>query len=183
LDYTLIRTSRKTLAIYIRPGGLVEVRAPIGMPSREIERFITQKEKWITEKQALVLSRKEQPPNPALEAECRALAKEILPGKVAKYAKLLGVAPARVKISGAKTRWGSCSGGGNLNFSWRLFLAGDATIDYVVVHELAHLLEMNHGPRFWAIVEGVLPAYAAARAELKRLQRKFNEFNEENWED
>ena len=178
MDYTLIRTSRKTLAIYIRPGGVVEVRAPLRTPLREIDRFVASKEKWINEKRALVLKRKE--PGPAVEARCRRLAMEILPGKVAKYAGLMGVAPARVKISGAKARWGSCSAKGNLNFSWRLMLAGEDAIDYVVVHELAHLLEMNHGARFWAVVERALPDYTARRKQLRLLQRKLSE---ENWED
>ena len=178
MTYTLIRTQRKTLAIYIRPGGVVEVRAPLRTALREIDRFVAAKEKWITEKRALVLGRKE--PGPAVEARCRALAKEILPAKVAKYAGLMGVAPALVKVSGAKARWGSCSAKGNLNFSWRLMLAGEDAIDYVVVHELAHLLEMNHGARFWAVVERALPDYAIRRKQLRLLQRKLSE---ENWED
>lgn len=72
-----------------------------------------------------------------------------------------------VKISNAKNRWGSCSSSGNLNFSWRLLLADEALIDYIVVHELAHLKEMNHQAAFWAIVRGVLPDYKEREAQLK----------------
>jgi len=172
MDYTLIRSPRKTLAIYIRPGGLVEVRAPMRCAVREIDRFLASKEKWIIEKQALVLARAEPQEDPALEAQCRRLAKEVLPGKVAHYAALMGVQPARIKITGAKTRWGSCSAKGNLNFSWRVMLADDDAIDYVVVHELAHLMEMNHSPRFWAIVAQYYPDYQSACIKLRVLQSR-----------
>jgi len=69
-------------------------------------------------------------------------------------------------------RWGSCSSRGSLNFSWRIMMADDAVIDYVVVHELAHLVEMNHSPRFWAVVAGVLPDYSKRRARLRLLNKK-----------
>ena len=170
MEYTLVRTGRKTMAIYIRPGGLVELRAPLNCPKREIDRFVAAKASWIEEKRALMLGRAQRQADPALEAKLRAQAKEILPQKAAYYAKLMGVSPSQVKVTGARTRWGSCSGRGNLNFSWRLMLADDTEIDYVVVHELAHLREMNHSPRFWAVVEAALPDYKQRRLRLKRLQ-------------
>ena len=174
MDYSLVRTDRKTLAIYIRPGGLVEVRAPRRCPKRDIERFLAEKAGWIAEKQALVRSRAPRPirpgPDPATEAQMRKKAKEILPQKIACFAPQMGVSPARVTVTGARTRWGSCSGKGNLCFSWRLMLAGEDEIDYVVVHELAHLREMNHSPRFWAVVEAVLPDHKQRRLRLKQLQ-------------
>ena len=95
------------------------------------------------------------------------------------YSKKMGVTPSAVKVNGAKTRWGSCSSKKSINFSWRLGLACDEIIDYVVVHELAHLLEMNHSARFWAIVKDVLPGYAAAKTGLKALQIRLAN---ENWE-
>ena len=167
MNYTLIRTNRKTMAIYIRPGGLVEVRAPQRCPKRDIERFVASKQAWIEEKCRLMQARPPRAePNAALESKLRARAIEVLPERVAYFAHLMGVAPAQVKITGARTRWGSCSGKGNLNFSWRLMLAGEAEIDYVVVHELAHLREMNHSPRFWAVVEAVLPDYRERKKSL-----------------
>jgi len=168
MEYILIRTNRKTVAIYIRPGGLVEVRAPQRCPKRDIERFLASKAKWIEEKRALMLTRERHRPEPdaALEASLRARAKIVLPQRVAYFADLMGVAPAQIKITGARTRWGSCSAKGNLNFSWRLMLAGGPEIDYVVVHELAHLREMNHSPRFWAVVEAALPDYRERKKSL-----------------
>jgi hypothetical protein len=75
---------------------------------------------------------------------------------------------ARVGVRDTKSRWGSCSGRGNLSFSWRLIFAPEPVLDYVVAHEVAHLAEMNHGPRFWRLVESLSPDSAAARAWLKR---------------
>jgi len=71
-------------------------------------------------------------------------------------------------VRDTKSRWGSCSGKGSLSFSWRLILAPDTVIDYVVAHEVAHLAEMNHGPRFWDLVERLSPGNAAPRTWLKQ---------------
>ena len=171
MDYTLVRTDRKTIAIYIRPGGLVEVRAPRRCPKRDIERFLALKASWIEEKRRLMQARPQRgEPDAALEAQCRRRARELLPQRVAYFAGRMGVSPVQVKVTGAKARWGSCSSKGSLNFSWRLMLADEGAIDYVIVHELAHLREMNHSPRFWAVVEAAMPDYKHRRLQLKRLQ-------------
>jgi predicted metal-dependent hydrolase len=109
----------------------------------------------------------------------RLLAKSHIDERVAHFAHLMGASPSAVKINGAKARWGSCSAKKSLNFSWRVVLADDAVIDYVVVHELAHFAEMNHSARFWAIVEGVLPDYKERQKRLKKLQRRLGA---EDWE-
>ena len=109
----------------------------------------------------------------------RWLAKRDLTKKVLDYAKNMGVVPEAIKISNAKTRWGSCSGKNSLNFSWRLIMADDDVIDYVVIHELAHIKELNHSERFWAIVQSMLPDYRERKERLKQLQRKLNN---EDWE-
>jgi predicted metal-dependent hydrolase len=75
---------------------------------------------------------------------------------------------ARVNVRDTRSRWGSCSGQSNLSFSWRLILAPEPVLEYVVAHEVAHLAEMNHGPRFWALVESLMPGSAEPRAWLKR---------------
>ncbi len=90
----------------------------------------------------------------------------------------MGVKFNQVKITGAQTRWGSCSSLGNLNFSWRLLLADEALIDYIVVHELAHLKEMNHQEGFWAIVKDVMPDYQVREAQLKRFRATIDQ---EGW--
>jgi predicted metal-dependent hydrolase len=215
LEYALTRQSRKTLALYIRNGGL-EVRAPFHMKKAEIDNFVEQKRAWIKKSMARedeknllkagfevdygcrvpyrgrdylvggVIGRKvffdncfcvplyltpEQIKRGCIQIY-RLLARKDLTEKVAEYAKIMGVEPASIKINGAKTRWGSCSAKKSLNFSWRLMMANDEVIDYVVVHELAHLKEMNHSPRFWSVVESVLPDYTKRQAKLKELQKR-----------
>jgi len=109
----------------------------------------------------------------------RMLAKDVLTDRVSDYAELMKVAPTAVKINSAKTRWGSCSAKKSLNFSWRIIMADDDVIDYLVVHELAHITEMNHSKRFWTVVEGVLPDYKERQKRLKQLQHRLSG---ENWE-
>lgn len=109
----------------------------------------------------------------------KAFAKEILTEKTHEYAKRMAVVPAAIKINSAKTRWGSCSGKKSINYSWRLVMADDSVIDYVVVHELAHIREHNHSPRFWAIVENALPDYKQRQKRLKELQVKLSR---EDWD-
>jgi predicted metal-dependent hydrolase len=219
MDYTLVRANRKTLALYVRENGF-EVRAPLKMPQKNIDRFVEQKRAWaerrfaqlvIQNKQKAaftvnygshipyrgcewcVLEQHDAAPNvtygcgafylpshltPAqIKRGCvqiyRILAKRDLIEKVAYYASKMGVSPSGVKINGAKTRWGSCSSKQSLNFSWRLMMSEDEAIDYVVVHELAHIKEMNHSQRFWAIVAEVLPDYKKRQSQLKALQKRF----------
>ena len=215
IEYILTRSKRKTVALYIRNGG-VEVRAPLKMPVADIDKFVASKEKWIQTKLAQSTERAEQRENftlaygdtvtyrgrpypiivkdggqigfdderfylpPDLTPEqvkhaCvqiyRMLAKRDLTDKVLSFAKQMNVMPISVKINGATTRWGSCSNKKSLNFSWRLIMADDDVIDYVVVHELAHITEMNHSARFWAIVSGILPDYKERQNRLKALQK------------
>jgi predicted metal-dependent hydrolase len=92
---------------------------------------------------------------------------EIAP-RARRLAAQIGRDIARINLRDTKSRWGSCSGTGNLSFSWRLIFAPEPVLDYVVAHEVAHLIEMNHGPRFWRLVETLTPDAAGPRAWLKR---------------
>ena len=109
----------------------------------------------------------------------RLLAKHHIPKRTAIIADAMKLSPSAVKINGAQKRWGSCSSKKSLNFSWRLMMADDDAIDYVIIHELAHLIELNHSQRFWAIVEKFLPDYKIRRAKLTELQRQLST---ENWD-
>ena len=91
--------------------------------------------------------------------------------RAAYFARLLGVRVKRLSLSSAATRWGSASADGSVRLHWRLIQHPLATIDYVVAHELAHLREMNHSERFWAVVRAVVPDYEAARAGLRAVER------------
>lgn len=106
------------------------------------------------------------------------LALQFIKPRVDYFANIMGVTPSAVKISSAVHRWGSCSGRGNLNFSWRLIMAPQENVDYVVVHELAHLKEFNHSDKFWKIVSHVLPDYKKREKLLKDLQK---ELSNETW--
>jgi predicted metal-dependent hydrolase len=98
----------------------------------------------------------------------RKQARRIVSERVRRYATLNGISFERVRITGAMKRWGSCTSGGNLNFSWRLVMAPLEVIDYVVVHELSHRKEQNHSSRFWAEVSRIMPGYRTHRAWLNR---------------
>lgn len=97
-----------------------------------------------------------------------AVARKEFTHRARRLAGKIGKNVARVNVRDTKSRWGSCSGRANLSFSWRLIFAPEPVVDYVVAHEVAHLAEMNHGPRFWRLVESLSPDSATARAWLKR---------------
>ena len=105
-----------------------------------------------------------------IELWYRAEAATWLTGRVEHYARQLGVRPSRVTIRGPRTRWGSCSANGSISLSWRLMMVPGTLADYVVVHELCHLRHMNHSPRFWAMVAGVITDYRQRRAGLDEWQ-------------
>jgi predicted metal-dependent hydrolase len=109
---------------------------------------------------------------PHLERRVRdhlaALARREVVRRVRRLAARIGRAPARVVVRDMKSRWGSCSASGNLSFCWRLIFVPEPVFDYVVAHEVAHLVEMNHGPRFWSLVDSLVPDSANTRSWLRR---------------
>ena len=165
----LIRSNRKTICIEITKDAKILVRAPYRATNGEIQRFLEEKADWI---QKNLQKMQERQANRELlkEEEIEELADkalEVIPKKVAHFAPLVGVDYGRITIRNQKTRWGSCSSKGNLNFNCQLMLLPDEIIDYVVVHELCHRNEMNHSPAFWAEVERILPDYKERRKWLK----------------
>ena len=97
----------------------------------------------------------------------RARALSDFASRVERHRRSMGIAPVDIRLSNARTRWGSCHARGRILLNWRLIQMPERLIDYVVVHELAHLREMNHSPRFWAVVANVIPDYAARRREIR----------------
>lgn len=169
---TIIRSNRKTCTIQIKPDASIILRVPNRMSRRQILNLLREKQDWIvshTEKIALQKEAlKDQPI--FTSSELRQLAeqmKHILPSRLEFYARQLGVTYHRVTIRSQKTRWGSCSSEGNLNFNCLLMLAPSEILDYVIVHELCHRLEMNHSKAFWNHVESVLPDYRIRKKWLK----------------
>ena len=175
MQIRVIRSRRRTIAIEINQDLQVIVRAPIGMRQAEIQAFVESKTDWITKHLEKMRNRKQsgegQGERPAMSAEelqeLADQARRVIPQRVAYYAGIVGVTYGRITIRSQKTRWGSCSSGGNLNFNCRLMKAPTSVLDYVIVHELCHRLEMNHSSRFWALVEQVMPDYQVHRKWLR----------------
>ena len=168
IPYTLIRSNRKTVAIQITPAGEVLLRCPNRMRVKEAEAFLESKRNWIeTHLTKLAGQATQSRLTPEELRELARQAAEDLPKRVARLAPLVGVTYGRITIRSQKTRWGSCSVKGNLNFNCLLSLCPEAVRDYVVIHELCHRLELNHSQRFWAQVQRVCPDYARHRKWLK----------------
>ncbi len=175
MDAEIIRSNRRSIAIQVCPDCHVRVRAPYRMKDDEIMDFIREKSGWIERHLAKMQEQQEKtaqkplmPPLSMREIhELADQAVEILPDRVQYYAEQIGVDYGRITIRNQKTRWGSCSGKGNLNFNCLLMLAPAEIQDYVVVHELCHRREMNHSPKFWAEVAKVMPDYQERRKWLK----------------
>ena len=164
----LIRCRRKSVGIRIDGTGEITVRAPLRMPETEIRKVLESKRSWIEKTLAKISSRPQLPKLTAEEVNAladRAL-KEI-PPRVAAWARQMGVTYGRITIRNQKTRWGSCSAKGNLNFNCLLMLCPEDVLDYVIVHELCHRKELNHSVRFWTEVARILPDYKQPLKWLK----------------
>lgn len=169
ITYQWVRSRRKTIAIQIDREGQVIVRTPYGITKRQVEEFLDEKKDWLLQTRQRVEKRKTEqiPISEEVRREGIERAKRIFPERTAYFAKRMGVDYGRITIREQKTRWGSCSSKGNLNFNWKLVLLAPELLDYVVVHELAHRREMNHSKDFWKIVEAELPDYRERRRRLK----------------
>lgn len=168
MDYDIIYSKRKTISLVIKDEKLI-VRAPIGTRKSRIKKIVDEHASWI--EKGIEKSRARAKINDISteeEKELRKLAKKILPAKTAYFANIMGLKYGRITITGAKTRFGSCSSKGNISYSFRLMKYPEAAIDYVVVHELAHILELNHSEKFWNIVASVFPDYKERRKLLKK---------------
>ena len=162
-NYTVLRPNRQTVGLRIDKDGRLVVRAP----------YFTSVEKecaWLAREHKRFAARQAAHPEPD-EAQRRTLiekAKTILPPKIEHYASLMGVHPTRVTITGARTRFGSCSGKNTISFSWRLMQYPEEAIDYVVVHELAHIRHHDHSAAFYRFIASVMPDHEARRALLRQ---------------
>lgn len=172
MDGKITYSRRKSLSLRIAPDGSLDIRAPIGMPRREIDRFLEEKADWIATHRAKVLRDRQQGALHAIGAEqletLKELAREPIYESLRRFAPQMGVNYGRVTVRCQKSRWGSCSSAGNLNFNCLLALTPREVLDYVVVHELAHRLHMDHSAAFWQEVEKVLPDYRVCRDWLRQ---------------
>lgn len=174
MKVTVIRSNRKTVAIQVNSDLSVTVRATRSVSEKDIEEILKKKEAWISKHIEKIKETKErveaEPTEKLTREKVIALAEEalkVIPERVEYFAKVIGVTYGKITVRNQKTRWGSCSSKGNLNFNCLLMLAPPEVLDYVVVHELCHRKQMNHSKAFWLEVEKVLPNYKEARKWLK----------------
>ena len=170
----IIRSSRRTVSLQVKNDGQVIVRAPKHVTLQEIAAFVRKNSAWLHKHLEKVRKEKElnaaSPVQPLTMEDIQKLADEalrVIPDRVAHFAPLVGVTYGRITVRNQRTRWGSCSSKGNLNFNCLLMLAPPGILDYVVVHELCHRKVMNHSPKFWAEVAKVMPDYKERQKWLR----------------
>ena len=154
-DYTLVRSRRRTLSMELKRDGTVVVHAPLRLGVEKIDAFVAAHEAWLARARARQAER------------FAARARSELPQRVAHWSRVTGLVPTGVKITGAKTRFGSCNSRNSLCFSWRLMQYPDEAIDLVVVHELCHIAHHDHGAGFYALLGSILPDH---RERMKLLR-------------
>ena len=175
----LIRSRRRTLAIEINKKAELVVRAPLRVSERQISMFVWRLRDWVSKTQAEVQAKLEhaavhRAQDPFDEQWYQDRATQVIQERVEHYAGLIGLEYSRVRISGAKRIWGSCSAKNSLSFSWRLAKAPLEIIDYIVVHELTHTVHKNHGKLFWRRVAKALPDYKRRRRWLRDNEHLFS---------
>lgn len=165
--YRVIRSNRKTMQLSIDPFGQLTVRCPRTTTDTAIAQFVSNHADWIA---------KHMPPPdrrivPLTQEEVYALADRAvaeIPPRVRHFATIIGVDYGTITIRNQRSRWGSCSGLSNLNFNCLLLLTPPEVMDYVIVHELCHLIHLDHSPAFWAEVEKYMPDYKHRKAWLTK---------------
>ena len=161
---------RRNLRITVKPGGVVAVAKPSFLSERAAEDFLVKKSAWIIKvldrmgRRSNLLAGGGRADYERLAETARSLAK----CRLEYFNAIYNLEFKRVAIRDQRTRWGSCSRKGNLNFNYRIALLPEHLTDYIVVHELCHLAELNHSPRFWKLVARALPDFAARRRELRQ---------------
>ena len=178
----VVYSKRRTIGLEVQADGKVLIRVPKGITKKALMDFVNERQEWIVEKWFLVETRRQRKAarpkadyeeNPEVEAFYRRAARKKIVERTAWYAKIMGVTYGRISIRAAKTRWGSCSSAGNLNYNWKLVLMPGRVMDYVVIHELAHRKEMNHSARFYAVVAQQMPDYKVWQSWLKEHGREY----------
>ena len=168
MEYKVIYSKRKTLAITVRNGEVL-VRAPIGLKQKRIEQFLAESSDWIGKQleKSHAIELEEKRLTPEFVRKLKSEARKYFHDAIERFSRIMNLKYGRVMITSAKRRFGSCSESGNICFSYRLMMYPEAAREYVVVHELAHLVEMNHSKRFYAIVERYMPDYKERKKLLK----------------
>lgn len=168
-QFILKRSNRKTLALEINKKCEIIVRAPLHLSKRKIDAFVCEHDEWITKNLEKVRKRAEstQEISESEIKELRKKAKEYLPQRTEYFAKIMGVEYTSVKITSARTRYGSCSAKNGICYSLYLMQKPLPAVDYVVVHELAHTVHHNHSAQFYSFIEKFMPDYKERNKLLK----------------
>jgi len=171
IPYTLKVSSRaKCLRLSVYRGGELIVVAPTNYDLSRIEKFILQKSRWVLQKieyfskLPVILKRKK---TKAEFRQYRDEARILVENKIEKFNQIYNFNYGRISIRDQKTRWGSCSKKGNLSFNYKIALLPENLADYIIVHELCHLKEFNHSPKFWSLVQSIIPDYISRRKDLR----------------
>ena len=169
IDCSVVLSDRKSVAIQVKRDLSVVVRAPRSINESELERIVEKNREWIERQLEKMSSLPAPPPEPTPDELDRLteLAKRTLPERVEHYSKIMSLTSTGITITSAKSRYGSCSPKNRLSFSCRLMQKPLEAIDYVVVHELAHIRHKNHGKEFYALIASVLPDHKERRAMLR----------------
>ena len=165
------RSRRLRLSVY--QNGSVAVSAPVVIENGVIDRFLRDKTAWIFEKIAYFKQFKFEPVKILGRKgyqKYKMIALGLVRERVSELNKIYNYSVGRISIKNQKTRWGSCSRKGNLNFSWKIAILPRELADYVVVHELCHLKEFNHSKKFWSLVGETVPNYLELKKQLKKWQ-------------
>ncbi len=181
----LIRSKRRTISLIIKDDGGLLVRAPNGTKIDYINKFVEEKQSWIlkhkklmkeflkkkkshkfvTKDGVLFLGKRIKPKGLEMrnyeltQSWFKEKAKNLIEKRVKEYCEEFDLKHSGVRISNARRRWGSCGARNNLNFTWRLIMAPSKAIDYVIIHEIAHIKHKDHSKRFWRLVESMMPDY------------------------
>lgn len=174
IEVEIVRSKRRSMALQIRTDGSVLARVPMRISDRTIRRFVTSHARWIEENRSRMFARRQHlaenpydiPAWESLTASDKKIAKQKIIERVDYYADCMGIDYGSISMRNQKSRWGSCSSKGNLNFNYRLAYLPQELLDYVVVHELAHRRHMDHSKAFWQEVETNYPAYKDCRRIL-----------------
>ncbi len=164
----VIRSRRKTMSLEVTADGRVLLRAPLRCSATQIRDFADRHSLWIDRR---IREREQYRKIPALSGkelrDLQSLGRTVFAERTEYFARQISVTYGRISVRKQRTKWGSCSAQGNLSFNCLLLLAPSDVLDYVVVHELCHRLEMNHSKRFWALVRRMLPDYEESRRYLR----------------
>ena len=169
MNCKIIYSDRKSVGISVKAGEVI-IRSPRGVKREVLEKILADNSSWVARaiEKTKQISENHPEPTKAEERALRLAAKKYFEEKCRLFAEKMGLEYGRISITGAKTRFGSCSSKKNVCFSYRLMTYPEAAREYVIVHELCHLVHMNHSSAFYALLERYMPDYKRRRALLKQ---------------